>query len=159
MNSKPLQIIQEITIPTAIDKVWEFLLNEKKMKQWLHANEFVIDVYEGGNIEIPLSFDGENCLVEGEIGLVIPKKKFAFTWIERDDYGETWFNNTMVTIELEVVESGTKLSLKHDGFKYLSENIQASVYHKYQAFWKEQNFLTRLQSLIMDTKRTTDENP
>lgn len=150
MSIESPQIIQEITIPASVDQVWDFLLNEEMMKQWFHANTFTIDAIEGGKIEIPFSFGGAAILVEGEIGLIIPKKKFAFTWIERNQYGEAWFNNTMVTIELAPAISGTKLTLTHDGFKYLPERIRTAVYQKYLAFWDKPNILTRLQSLIKD---------
>ena len=111
MNNETLQIIQEITIPAPVEQVWRFLMTEDNMKQWLHANEFVIDVYEGGNIDIPISFDGEEYLVEGEIGLIIPNKKFVFTWIEHDAFGNAWFNNTSVTIDLEPTDSMMDLSI------------------------------------------------
>ena len=156
MNNETLQIIQEITIPAPVEQVWDFLMTEDNMKQWLHANEFVIDVYEGGNIEIPFSFGGENCIVEGEIGLIIPNKKFVFTWIEHDAFGNAWFNNTSVTIDLEPATSGTKLTLRHDGFKYLSDDVKTAVFNKYVTFWEASNIMVRLQTLIMKETTTHD---
>ncbi|WP_420644353.1 SRPBCC family protein [Candidatus Leptofilum sp.] len=153
MNHETLQIIQEMAIPVPVERVWDFLMVEDNMKQWLHANEFIIDPYEGGKIEIPISFDGENCLVEGEVGLIIPNKKFVFTWIEHDAYGNAWFNNTSVTIELEPTNTGTSLTLKHDGFKYLSDDVKTAAFNKYVTFWEASNIMTRLQTAIM--KETT----
>lgn len=150
MSTDNLKVIEEMIIPASVDQVWAFLLSEESMKRWLNANEFVIDIYEGGKIEIPLSFGREECLIEGEMALVIPKKKFAFTWLERDQYGETWFNNTIVTISIEENEAGTKLTLIHDGFKYLPSEIQTAVYQKYRAFWGEPSMLMRLQSLVLE---------
>jgi uncharacterized protein YndB with AHSA1/START domain len=150
MVAETHKIIREITIPAPLDQVWEFLMNEEKMKRWLDAKAFVIDVYEGGNIEIPLTFDGEDCFVEGEMALIVPHKKFEFTWIERNAFGETWFNNTMVRIELEPNEMDTKLTLRHDGFKYLPDDIQEAVYHKYRAFWGMDTVFERLQSLVLE---------
>ena len=95
------QITQEIIIPVPIKSVWTFLMDESDMKRWFEAEDFVIDVIEGGKVAIPLEIAGEECLIEGEIGLILPMKKFAFTWIERDSSGEAWFNNTTVTISLE----------------------------------------------------------
>ena len=150
MNSEDPKIIREITIPISVEQVWAFLLNDEKMKRWFRANTFVIDAYDGGKIEIPLTFGGEDCLVQGEIALVVPPKKFEFTWIERDKYGESWFNNTMVRIELEPNDIGTKLTLKHDGFKYLPDDIQETVHNKYLAFWSTNRIFERLQSIIME---------
>ena len=150
MSIDTLKVLQEITILAPLGQVWAFLMDGEKMKRWLKANEFVIDVNEGGKIEIPLSFDGEKCFVEGEIGLVIPHQKFVFTWLERNAYGETWFNNTMVTILLEEKGAKTKLTLIHDGFKYLPIGMQTAVFQKYRAFWEETSILLRLQSLILE---------
>jgi uncharacterized protein YndB with AHSA1/START domain len=151
MNGKRYKVSREIFLTVPVDQVWAFLMNDEKMKIWFKANAFTIDAYGGGEIEIPFSFGGETCLIEGEVGLVMPKKKFAFTWIERDQYGEAWFNNTMVTIELEEHKSGSKLTLTHDGFQYLPEEIQTAVYHKYLSFWETSGILDRLQTLILET--------
>ena len=53
MRTENLKIIREITIPTTVEQVWAFLMNEENMKRWFKATTFVIDVYEGGTIEIP----------------------------------------------------------------------------------------------------------
>lgn len=148
MTADPLKIIKKITIPASIDQVWEFLLSEEKMKNWFQADEFIIDAIEGGKIEIPFSFNGEKFLVIGEIGLVLPKEKFVFTWLERDQYNETWFNNTLITIKLESTEGGTKTTLEHDGFKYLPDDTQVEIFEKYQKFWAQNGILERLPSLI-----------
>ena len=119
MQSSDLVINQEITIPVPLEQVWDFIMDQSNMKAWFGADEFVIDIVEGGKVEIPLMIAGEKCLIEGEIGLILPKEEFAFTWIERNIYGEAWFNNTTVTIHLEDVENQTVVSFEHDGFKYL----------------------------------------
>ena len=143
-------ITQEITIPVPLENVWEFLLNESNMKSWFEADEFVIDIIEGGKIEIPLSIGGDECLIEGEIGLIRPKEKFTFTWIERDSSGDAWFNNTTVTFELEEIKNETNFTLVHDGFQYLPEDKVEDIFEKYQAFWKEGRLLNRFRSLVLE---------
>lgn len=145
-----LKVTQEITIFSPLEHVWAFLMNGEKMKLWLNAEEFIIDAFEGGKIEIPLSVDGEDFFVEGEIGLIIPYQKFVFTWLERNAYKERWFNNTMVTLLLEENGLATKVTLIHDGFKYLPDGIQMAVYKKYRAFWEESSLLLRLQTLVLE---------
>lgn len=150
MSVDSLKITQEIFIPVPIDRVWEFLMNEEEMRNWFDAEAFVIDIVEGGKIEIPFSYGGEQCLIVGEIGLILPQEKFAFTWIERDRYGESWFNNTTVTVKLKENDVGTMFTLIHDGFNYLPKEIQASAYEKYQAFWGEFGMLERLLSKVLE---------
>jgi uncharacterized protein YndB with AHSA1/START domain len=147
-------ITQEISIPVPVENVWEFLMSESKMKSWFAADEFVIDIIEGGKIEIPLTIGDEEFLIEGEIGLIYPKeiRKFAFTWTERDKNGNAWFNNTTVTIELEEIRDGTIFTLIHDGFKYLPEEIFEEVFEKYQAFWNEGKLINRFRTLVLEQK-------
>jgi uncharacterized protein YndB with AHSA1/START domain len=136
-------ITQEITIPVPIENVWEFLMSEPNMKNWFEADEFVIDIIEGGKIEIPLSIGGEECLIEGEIGLILPMEKFAFTWI-------AWFNNTTVTFKLEEEKNKTNFTLVHGGFQYLPEDQLEYIFEKYQTFWKEGRLLKRFRSLVIE---------
>ena len=152
MNVAAPQIVREVIIPASLDRVWACLLNEAQMKRWLDADAFEINVYEGGNIQIPVTFDGCTCVVEGEMALIVPKKRFEFTWIERNQFGETWFNNTMVRIELEARQAETKLILRHDGFKYLPPHIQEEAFQKYQMYWGRDTLFDRLQAIIMETR-------
>lgn len=148
MSTEGPKITRTMTVSASIDQVWEFLLSDAKMKQWFNADDFVIDVYEGGKIEIPLTITDKKVLIEGTIGLILPKEKFVFTWIERDRFGDTWFNNTTVNIELEAKADQTRLTLTHDGFKYLPENLQDEIVEKYQAFWENSGILERMQTLL-----------
>ncbi|MEN8242389.1 MAG: SRPBCC family protein [Chloroflexota bacterium] len=148
MTEKNHKIISQISINASIAQVWEFLMSEEKMKNWFEADEFLIDVSEGGKIKIPLTISGEECVIEGEIGLILPQEKFVFTWIERDKHGDAWFNNTTVTIALEEIKNGTKFTLIHDGFKYLPEEIFHEVYDRYQAYWHDGNLIARFSELV-----------
>jgi len=148
LQNNQLIIKGTILIPVSIDQVWQFLMTEEDMKSWFNADEFVIDIIEGGKIEIPLIIEGEKVWIEGEIGLILPEEKFAFTWLERNSSGDTWFNNTTVMIGLEKTGSQTTLTLEHDGFMYLPEEVRMPVYNKYSGFWSN-GMLQRLHSLIM----------
>jgi len=148
MSSESPKITRTISITAALDQVWDFLLNEEKMKTWFNAQEFTIDAYEGGKIEIPLTIAEEKVMIEGEIGLILPKEKFVFTWIERDRFGDAWFNNTTVNIELEATGEQTQMTLTHDGFKYLSEDNQDKALKNYKDFWESSGILERMQLLV-----------
>jgi uncharacterized protein YndB with AHSA1/START domain len=148
MSDQNLEIIHKIIIPVPLDQVWDFLLTDENMKTWFDANEFIIDSIEGGKIEIPLAFGAEEVTIEGEIGLVQPKKKFVFTWLERNQFGEAWFNNTSIAIELENVADGTYCKFTHEGFKYLPADEQVDIFNKYAVFWEEKQILPRLKTLI-----------
>lgn len=150
MNAKELKVSHEIVVPISRDRVWNFLLNEEKMKLWFNAKVFVIDAYEGGEIKVPYTFQGLECQIEGEIGLILPKEKFVFTWNERNKEGDAWFNNTTVTIKLSEVDAGTQITVVHDGFKFLPKEIQQVTKNKYESFWQKSNIMNRLQTFLSD---------
>jgi uncharacterized protein YndB with AHSA1/START domain len=148
MIDRNLEISQEIFIPIPVDQVWNFLMDQNQMKNWFRADKFVIDIWEGGEIEIPISFGDYECHAIGEIGLVLPKRKFAFVWRERDEFGDEWFNTTTVTLNLEEKNNGSHVKLVHSGFTYLPKEIQQETLHRYSVYWKASGILERLSQLV-----------
>ena len=124
-------------------------MNEEKMKAWLNADEFEIDMSDGGKIEIPISFGDEAYLIIGEFSILLFEKKYTFVWRERDSSGDEWFNCTTVSFDLEEKEKGTCLRLVHNGFKYLPPEMQESIHQRYENFWGASGILDRLVSLFM----------
>jgi len=149
MSNSDLKITRELFIPASVDVVWAFLMNEEKMKDWLKADKFVIDMSDGGEIEFPLSFGEEKYFILGEFSILLIKEKYAFVWRERNMFGEEWFNCTIVNFDLEKKDNGTLLKFLHDGFKYLPSDKQKPVYERYVNFWKSGSLLEKLSSLIV----------
>ena len=149
MNKDSLEVTKEIFIPASVSQVWRFLMNEEKMKAWLNADEFEIDMSDGGKIEIPISFGDEAYLIIGEFSILLFEKKYTFVWRERDSSGDEWFNCTTVNFDLEEKAKGTCLRLVHNGFKYLPPEMQESIHQRYENFWGESGILDRLVSLVM----------
>lgn len=149
MNSDDLQVNQELFVPAALTEVWDFLLNEEKMANWLDAKEFVINIWEGGGLDFPYSFGGQQCRIIGEVTILLPQEKYALTWWEREQSGEEWQNCTTVTLNLKAKDAGTLISLVHNGFKYLPPAMQKSVHQRYVAYWKESGIFERLAAMIV----------
>ena len=149
MVDENLEVARELFIPTSIDRVWAFFLNEKKMTNWLHAEEFVINIWEGGGFVFPYSFGGHECRIIGEVTILLEREKYAFTWWEREESGNEWINCTTVTLNLKEKGEGTLISLVHNGFKYLSPAILGAVYQRYSDYWEESGILDRLATLIL----------
>ncbi len=149
MVDNNLIVSRDIFIPNPIDSVWHFLMSEEKMKGWLNADKFVIDMSDGGEIEFPLSFGKEEYIILGEFSILLLEKKYAFIWREQDKFGESWFNCTTLSFNLERKDNGTLLKLIHDGFKYLPSDIQEGIYERYVDFWNKSGILEKLSSLIV----------
>ena len=148
MADENLRVEQSLDIPASIDQVWDFLLNQDGLSVWFNADKFLVDVYDGGEIEIPFPFAGRGYCVIGETALILPLERFTFTWIEQDDTGDRWFMNTTVNLYLVESEGGTQLTLIHDGFKYLPVQIRDEVYRRYISYWQGSGIMQRLLELI-----------
>jgi hypothetical protein len=81
---------------------------------------------------------------------MLPQEKFAFSWIERDEYGDEWFNATFVTLALNPSGKATRLTLTHSGLKNLSETIRDDAYQRYRAYWGDPQRMSALKSAISD---------
>lgn len=149
MADENLEIVREFFIPASMDSVWNFLLNEKKMTTWLNADEFVIDLWESGGFVFPYSFGGRECHIIGEVTILLDRKKYAFTWWEREDSGKEWQTCTTVALNLQEKDEGVLISLVHNGFKYLPPPIVEDVYQRYSDYWGNSGSLEYLAALII----------
>jgi uncharacterized protein YndB with AHSA1/START domain len=146
MTDNNLEITLLIELPILPEKLWTFLINGDGIKQWLKAKTFIIDLEEGGQIDIPFSRGGRQYHIVGESGLLRHNQRFDFTWIERDDKGREWFTPTVVTLQLSAAEDGTTLSIAHKGFKYLPAPGNRRIHAQYVEFW--QGAASSLRQLI-----------
>ena len=149
MEGDNLRVDRELFIPASIESVWNFLLDEGKMMNWLNAKEFVISIWDSGGFDFPYSFGGQECRIIGEVTILLEQEKYAFTWWEREPSGTEWFNCTTVTLDLKTKDEGTHITLSHTGFKYLPPEIWTEVHQRYSAYWVESGILERLSSLIV----------
>ncbi len=149
MKNAGLDIQQEISVPLPIKTVWDYLVNQDGLKVWFGAEHFVIDPYQGGQISIPFSRGDDTIQVVGDTGLLITYKKLVFTWIERDSKGKEWFYPTLVTIEFNEVDDGTRIRISHSGFQRLPSGIRDDVIERYKAFWRDESRLEKLHASLL----------
>ena len=146
MTDNYLEITLLVELPVLPEELWAFLITGDGLKQWLKAKTFIIDLEEGGQIDIPFSRGGRQYHIVGESGLLRHNQRFDFTWIERDDKGREWFTPTVVTLQLSTAEDGTTFSIAHKGFKYLPAPGNRRIHTQYVEFW--QGAANSLQQLI-----------
>lgn len=101
------------------DRVYAAWTDPAQLKQWfgpenVETHDLVADVRVGGKYRWDLSNpEGERMTVLGEYRELQPGKKIVFTWQWDDD--EVWENRTsIVTVELDDVDGGTQLRLRHE---------------------------------------------
>lgn len=150
MSDVELVIHQKVFLARPPHEVWDFLLNHDGLKRWFNAREFVVDVWEGGELKFSIERGGQTYRVSGETGLLNHQKQLIITWIEQDRYGRYWFAPTNVSFQPLPVEDGTQFELTHNGFKYLPGDSQQEIYRQYQTYWADVA-LPQLKSLIEDS--------
>jgi uncharacterized protein YndB with AHSA1/START domain len=149
MNGNELQVKMDFQIPVAVDQVWDFLINEEKMKSWLETEEFVIDIWEGGGFNFPYSFQDHQCRIIGEVTILLEKEKYGLTWWERESTGKEWLNCTTVMMDMSELDAYTHISLAHNGFQYLPPDSRESIFERYAHFWQKSGVIDRLIALIV----------
>jgi uncharacterized protein YndB with AHSA1/START domain len=113
-------ILATVEIAAPPERVFEALTRAEDVLRWWGSEQayrttlWEADVRPGGKwrAEGQMS-DGRAFAVEGEYGEVDKAHRLAFTW--RPDWDAP--HETLVTYILEPIEKGTRLTLRHEGFR------------------------------------------
>jgi uncharacterized protein YndB with AHSA1/START domain len=138
-----------IILAQPVDQVWETLVNQGGLKRWLDAQLFVLELDDGGLIELTICRDGTAVDVVGETSLISPSKRLMFTWIERSIQGREWDFPTVVSLEFESHVDGTRMTLLHRGLKRLPPALRESVLAQYRAYWQEKMWRSLPETLLL----------
>lgn len=112
MNSDRLEITR--ILPADRDTVFKSLITRELMKKWFFAGPgWSVDVENdsrvGGHYSLLMrSPDGSEFATNGVYREIEPPRRLVFTW------NSAIAQDSVVTVELETVEGGTRLTLTHD---------------------------------------------
>lgn len=135
-TSEKTTLIVERVIDVHPKKIFNALTKESLLRQWFYpvkrgfSVEVEFDDIVGGSYQIDMTDpDGKVYMHKGVIKELIPNEKLSFIW------NSHVVKNTLVTIQLNEVEQGTKVTLTHEfkpsdkieghdeGWKELLENL------------------------------------
>lgn len=122
--------------PHPPDKVWRLLTDSKELERWLMPNDFVAEVnriFTMTTAPRP-GFDGTICCQVLELD---PPRRMQWSW-------RAGSMNSTVTFELSPTETGTRLTLRHEGFRGLSSILPWLIMRH---GWKEK-LRVRIASLL-----------
>jgi uncharacterized protein YndB with AHSA1/START domain len=112
-----ITVIREYRVPP--EQVWEAWTNPELVAQWFGSPGYTLesidmDLRRGGRFEKRFRTDeGERFVVSGEYQEVAPVTRLVYTWnSNRAEFGVA---DSVVTLELEAIEQGTRLTLRHEG--------------------------------------------
>lgn len=95
------------------ETLWEALIDQQIMQKWFFAEEGMSATVEnnpeaGGSFKIDMHGQKDTYSHEGIYKELIPRRKIVFTW------NSQFVSDTLVTITLKEVKSGTEVKLVHE---------------------------------------------
>ena len=112
MNRKQRVIEREVFIAAPPEAVFKFLIDAQLMTHWLDSFQ-QLDPQPGGIFQVEVS---PGNIARGEYTEVVPFRRVAFTWgwnSLRPDLAALRPGTSLVEIELEPQDDGTRLRLRH----------------------------------------------
>ncbi|MEK6256007.1 MAG: SRPBCC domain-containing protein [Chloroflexota bacterium] len=141
-----LTIDLEIEIEAPPEKVWEVFSSAERMHAWMSmqgyhpkvGSEYVMRVNAPDGV-----FD-----FIGEVTVFDPPNELAFTWIQQEVGKQPWPVSTLVSIQLQPIDSGTHVRLVHSGFEALAAEIAQQEYEGHIMGWEQSQALAELKQLV-----------
>lgn len=110
MSSLPHSLDRSLLICAPRDVVFGFFTDSARFASWWGAGS-TVDPKVGG--EVRIIYPG-NTIARGTVQTLEQDRLFAFTYGYEDESKQIPVGSTLVTIELEDHEEGTRLTLRHD---------------------------------------------
>jgi uncharacterized protein YndB with AHSA1/START domain len=109
----------ERTYPHPIERVWEAVTNSDAIGEWLMSNDFKPEV--GHQFQFRSKPQpGWNGIVDCQVLTCNPPSELSYSW-------KGGPLDTVLTIHLSAVDSGTHLRLEHKGFRGLAATMVAKL--------------------------------
>lgn len=111
----PTLVLERVIASTA-QKIFDLWTRPELMTRWMSPypgvvdSEAAADVRVGGAYKLSMGSAGSRCEIEGTYLVVDPPTKLVFTWCGPPTAGA----NTLVTLDLKPLKTGTKLTLTHE---------------------------------------------
>jgi uncharacterized protein YndB with AHSA1/START domain len=125
---KPIK--KEIIVNASVEKVWNYLTDSKKLEEWLMPNNFEPEVNKKFTFQCEGHGDWDG-VVACQVKELIPYQKLVYTWYTRQIEVQT-----LVTIEIEEMPNGTKITLVHSGWDKLMPEMRF-VRDEYDNGWED----------------------
>ncbi len=143
MKNEPLVVERHYDAP--IQKVWEAITDNSKMKQWyFDISDFRAE--QGFEFQFYGSKDDKTYLHLCKVTAVVPGKKLTYSWRYKDFPGESF-----VTFELFDESGGTRLVLTHAGLETFTADNPDFAKENFNQGWN-QILGTNLRKFVEDAK-------
>lgn len=121
-------------VDVAPEVVWRALVDERERRAWWP--DMHLDAVVGGAVRETWEEGDAQLTSTGTVREVLAADELAFTWSDED-----WEAITAVTVRLRPSASGTRVTVREDGFAQLADGARIAAEHR--AGW--QHHLDRLR--------------
>ncbi len=114
---KNLKVEHQIKIDSSAEKIWDALINPKKIKQYLYGTEAISEWKSGSPIIFQGKWEGKPYQDKGFIIDFVPNKLFCYKyWSRFSGLEDKKENYSEVTFEVSSQNNSSILKLKQQGF-------------------------------------------
>lgn len=144
-NTDKLQIQFTIEIEAPPEKVWAKMATVEAMNQWL-ARNLVFEHEVGGSFQMEGETPQEGPYrFSGQVVKVDPARELTFTWKSEIGEANEWPVDTLVSFQLQAIDTGTRVTLLHTGFEALGAALGKSSFEGHVEGWTQANTLNSLK--------------
>src|SRR5690242_1675480 len=108
-------ISMSIDIRAPLERVWEAISTESRLRDWLNA-DLTIEPREGGSVTFPGVVGHEAYIYGGPIATFVPRRELTFEW---NTIPVRWPNPALVTFTLEPQDDAVIVRLRVHGLARL----------------------------------------
>jgi uncharacterized protein YndB with AHSA1/START domain len=142
MSVSEPRVVRSIEIDASPSVVWRWLATPEALRQWLSPT-LEIDLRVGGAYRF---FGPDNkTWISGTVLELMPKRRLVLSWSEE---GADWVHPMRLTIALAASQSGTRVTLAHDGFAQIGKPDWRATMEDYERGAGEHRILEKLADLI-----------
>lgn len=139
------EVIRTAQIAAPPSTLWEWFATRDAVREWWGAPDLEIDLTVGGAFSMT-GLDGQT-RVTGTVLELDPERRLVLSWMEE---GSGWVHPARLLFVLEPIDSGTRVTLQHDGFAGIGTANWPGVASAYERGADAHALLSRLAALAAD---------
>ena len=136
------EVIRSIDIQAAPNAVWQWFTTVEALRRWL-SPDLEIDLRVGGAYRM-LGAD-EETWISGTVLELVADGRMVLSWLEED---AGWEHPARLVISLTATPTGTRVTLRHDGFAGIGKPGWAGTLEAYERGADRHQVLRRLAAMV-----------
>ena len=136
----PLEVVLHVEVEAAIDRVWDAVSTEEGLRGWFNPR-INFEPRLGGWVEFGGQHGATPYRFGGKVVEFAPPRRLTWEW---DWVPARWPEPTLLTLDLEEIATGTRVTLRHHGWERLPVAIRDQTFGGFQRGWSSDDELVDL---------------